>query len=84
MSVEGAPPLYPVPVGARRIPCRECGAAMVFAPGTKPGSKIPLSVESPWAEHDGRGWVVRAPSHFTDCTKPARFSRSSTRKDHDG
>lgn len=71
------PKLYEVPRDARRVLCRECEAPMVYVPGKKPGSKLPLSVSSPLVVRGTDGSVIMAPSHFTDCTNPSRFSKRS-------
>jgi len=72
--------LYQVPKDGQRVPCRECGMPMVFVPGVKPGSKVLLSIDHPQAMRDITGAAVMAPSHYTDCTKPARFSRAKPAK----
>ena len=72
------PTLYEVPLDAMPRVCGEggCKARIVFIRSPKAYSKhIPLSIDSPLAVRSHAGVVMRAPSHFTDCTNPDRFSR---------
>jgi hypothetical protein len=70
------PQLWDVPPGAPIQQCRACSARIQFTPGKSQTSRIPASIDSPfavWAPDGSR--CLRAPSHFTDCTDPGRFSR---------
>lgn len=82
MSEKLPPRLYPVPPGAAVTRCK-CGKLQVFGV-TDSGARCPLSIDSEWAARDEKGRVVSAPSHFTDCTDAARFSRHRPKKKPEG
>ena len=68
------PQLWVVPQGTPIRRCEECNARICFVPGKNPGKRIPVSIDSEFAELDVLG-AVHGPSHFTDCPNPKRFSR---------
>ena len=71
------PTLYDVPIAGAVKACEACNARIIFTRSPKAYSKfIPLSIDSPHAVRSPAGVVMRAPSHYTDCTEPGRFSRN--------
>ena len=78
MTDEPKPPtLYEIDHGRASRLCR-CGARIRMS-RTPAGAWVPLSVDSPLAEKDEGGVVMRAPSHFTDCPNASEFSKRRTR-----
>ena len=57
----------------QQIPCRECGAYIIFLP-TASGKRMPVDAESV-DEDDEEFEAKRHISHFATCSKPERFRR---------
>lgn len=72
-------PLYVVPASGEIKLCLECGRRIQYIPSPKtPGKWIPLSLDAAVMQPTPAGVEVRvAPSHFTDCTNPKRFSKKA-------
>ena len=70
-------PLYPVPQSGDITLCKECGKRIQFIPSPKTAGKwIPLSLDAAVnAPQADRTEKRMAPSHYTDCPNPRRFSK---------